>query len=168
MRYDKKIKTENFPKTYFFSTKNIFRKILKKSTFSKKSLFQKKRKFRKSQFLKFSIFQIFFEKVTFWIFRFFEIFRKLFFNRKNENFQFFLVFMFLSYLMCNLSEWHRGTPPVPPVGAVNVPPKIWKNMIFRVFLWFCVGFSMIYDANTSHQPMDFNEIHDFQARLSRK
>ena len=34
--------------------------------------------------------------------------------------------MFLSYLMSNLNEWHRATPTVPPVGAVNVPPKIRK------------------------------------------
>ena len=26
--------------------------------------------------------------------------------------------------MYNFSEWHRGTPTVPPVGAVNIPLKI--------------------------------------------
>ena len=35
--------------------------------------------------------------------------------------------------MYNLSEWHRGTPTVPPVGAVNVPPKIWKIQKIHVF-----------------------------------
>ena len=39
--------------------------------------------------------------------------------------------------MYNLSEWHRGTPTIPPVGAVNVPaenPKIQKIHIFEDLL----------------------------------
>ena len=54
--------------------------------------------------------------------------------------------------MYNLSEWHRGTPTVPPVGAVNVPAenqKIQKIHIFEDFLghFFLInyiGFSLKY------------------------
>ena len=35
--------------------------------------------------------------------------------------------------MYNLSESHRGTPTIPPVGAVNVPPKIQKSMFLKIF-----------------------------------
>ena len=60
--------------------------------------------------------------------------------------------MFLSYLMYYLSKWHRGTPTVPPVGAVNVPaenPKIQKIHIFEdfwehFFLINHIGFSLKY------------------------
>ena len=54
--------------------------------------------------------------------------------------------------MYNLSEWHRGTPTVPPVGVVNVPaenPKIQKIHIFEdfwghFFLINHIGFSSKY------------------------
>ena len=54
--------------------------------------------------------------------------------------------------MYYLIEWHRGTPTVPPVGAVNVPaenPKIQKIHIFEdfwehVFLINHIGFSLKY------------------------
>ena len=82
-------------------------------------VFQKK---RKKNFLKFSIFQNLSKNI---------------FHRKNKQFSdFFLLFIFLSYLMYNLSEWHRGTPTVPPVGTLNVPtenPKIQKIHIFEDF-----------------------------------
>ena len=50
---------------------------------------------------------------------------------------------FKSYLMYNLSEWHRGTPTVPPVGAVNVPPKIRKIQKMHVFEDFLGHFFLI-------------------------
>ena len=55
------------------------------------------------------------------------------------------VFIFLSYLMYNLSAWHRGTPTVTPVGAVNVPlkiRKIKKNHDFEYFweLFFLINY----------------------------
>ena len=54
--------------------------------------------------------------------------------------------------MYYLIEWHRGTPTVPPVGAVNVPaenPKIQKIHIFEdfwghFFLINHIGFSLKY------------------------
>ena len=62
------------------------------------------------------------------------------------------LFVFLSYLMYYLIKWHRGTPTVPPVGAVNVPtenPKIQKIHIFEdfwghFFLINHIGFSSKY------------------------
>ena len=35
--------------------------------------------------------------------------------------------------MYNLSEWHRGTPTVSPVGGVNVTPKIRQIQKIHVF-----------------------------------
>ena len=52
---------------------------------------------------------------------------------KNKNCLKCFYFLFLSYIMHNLSEWHRGTPTVPPVGAVNVPPTIRKILKIHVF-----------------------------------
>ena len=54
--------------------------------------------------------------------------------------------------MYYLIKWHRGTPTVPPVGAVNVPaenPKIQKIHIFEdfwghFFLINHIGFSLKY------------------------
>ena len=59
---------------------------------------------------------------------------------------------FLSYLMYNLSKWYRGTPTVPPMGAINVPaenPKIQKIHVFEdfgghFFLINHIGFSLKY------------------------
>ena len=106
MRYDKKIKIKIW-KFSFFRLKNIFRTILKNRKFQKVTFSKNNEKNRKSQkfnffrkkldFWDFQLFSTFFEKVTFWNFRFFEIFRKIFFNRKNEiflkifNFHFFIV-----------------------------------------------------------------------------
>ena len=67
-----------------------------------------------------------------------------------SDFVYFLFF--LSYLMYYLIKWHRGTPTVPPVGAVNVPaenPKIQKIHIFEdfwehFFLINHIGFSLKY------------------------
>ena len=157
MRYDKKIESDNFPKTSIFSTKNIFRKILKNRKFQKVNFFAKKRKslsfFRKSWlFWKSWVFQQKSKKVTFWNFRFFKIFRKYFPSKKIKVFGKVLRFIFVSYLMYYLIEWYRGTPTVPPVGAVNVPaenPKIQKIHIFEdfwghFFLINHIGFSLKY------------------------
>ena len=84
--------------------------------------------------------------MTFWNFRFFKIFRKIFVIEKIKVFGKILLFIFLSYLMYNLSEWHRGTPTVPPVGGVNAPPKIRKIQKIHVFGHFFlinyIGFSL--------------------------
>ena len=64
----------------------------------------------------------------------------------------FYFLFFVSYLMYYLIKWHRGTPTVPPVGAVNVPaenPKIQKIHIFEdfwehFFLINHIGFSLKY------------------------
>ena len=85
---------------------------------------------------------------------FFEGFFK--FPRKTFSILFYFLF-FKSYLMYNLSEWHRGTPTVPPVGAVNVPaenPKIQKIHIFEdfwghFFLINHIGFSLKYVISKS-------------------
>ena len=67
-----------------------------------------------------------------------EIFRKCLFFRwqilfiEIKHFGNFSLFNILSYLMYNLSEWHRGTPTVPPVGLVSVPP-ILKTPKIHVF-----------------------------------
>ena len=62
--------------------------------------------------------------------------------------------------MYNLSEWHRGTPTIPPVGAINVPaenPKIQKIHVFEdfwghFFLINYIGFSLKYvDPKSSIQ-----------------
>ena len=45
--------------------------------------------------------------------------------------------------MYNLSEWHRGTPTVPPVGAVNVPAENPKNKKIHIFEDFLGHFSLI-------------------------
>ena len=63
--------------------------------------------------------------------------------------------------MYYLIEWHRETPTVPPVGAVNVPPKIWKIKKIHIFedfweLFFLIkyiGFSLKYENPKS--PTDF-------------
>ena len=74
------------------------------------------------------------------------------FHRKNKSFRENHVLCFLSYLMYYLSKWHRGTPTVPPVGAVNVPvenPEIEKIHVFEdfwghFFLINHIGFSLKY------------------------
>ena len=73
-------------------------------------------------------------------------------HRKNKSFRIFLLFIFLSYLMYYLIQWHRGTRSVPPVGAVNDPAenhKIQKIHIFEdfwrhFFLINHIGFSLKY------------------------
>ena len=45
--------------------------------------------------------------------------------------------------MYNLSEWHRGTRTVPPVGAVNVPPENPKNQENSCFWSFLGHFFLI-------------------------
>ena len=81
--------------------------------------------------------------MTFRNFRFFKIFRKIFFIEKIKVFGKFSLFMFLSYLMYYLSKYHRGTPTVPPVGAVNVPADNPKNMKIHIFEDFLGHFSLI-------------------------
>ena len=62
------------------------------------------------------------------------------------------LYFLLSYVMYYLIKWHRGTPTVPPVGAVNVPAenqKIQKIHIFEdfwghFFLINHIGFSLKY------------------------
>ena len=128
---NKKIKI--FRKRLFFRWKILFERFWKIENF-KKSRFSKIEKFeffikvdffenfeffkknRKSDFLKFSIFQNLSKNI---------------FHGKNKQ---FFVKLLLSYLMYNLSEWHRGTPTVPPVGAVNVPAENQKIHIFEDFL----------------------------------
>ena len=62
--------------------------------------------------------------------------------------------------MYTISEWHRGTPTIPPVGAINVPaenPKIQKIHVFEdfwghFFLINYIGFSLKYvDPKSSIQ-----------------
>ena len=93
------------------------------------------------------------EKSDFLIFSIFQNLSKIFFHRKNKSFRKFFYFLFfLSYVMYYLIKWHRGTPTVPPVGAVNVPaenPKIQKIHIFEdfwehFFLINHIGFSLKY------------------------
>ena len=104
----------------------------------------------------------FFENVEFfnknrkkWLFEIFDFsksFEKCFSAKKINVFGKVLLFIFVSYLMYYLIEWHRGTPTVPPVGAVNVPaenPKIQKIHIFEdfwghFFLINHIGFSLKY------------------------
>ena len=81
------------------------------------------------------------KKLLFEIFDFSKSFEKYFSSKKisfSENFWFYY---FLSYFMYNLSQWHRETPTVPPVGAVNVPPKIRKILKIHVFEMFVCSFS---------------------------
>ena len=87
----------------------------------------------------------------------------------------FYFLFFVSYLMYYLIKWHRGTPTVPPVGAVNVPaenPKIQKIHIFEDFLehFFLInhiGFSLKYvipKSSTdffSSKTKSFSEIFQF-------
>ena len=68
MRYDTKIKSKTFPKTFIFFDENIFRKILKNRKFQKVMFSKKWKKIRK--------FWLFRKKLTFWNFHFFEIFQK--------------------------------------------------------------------------------------------
>ena len=72
--------------------------------------------------------------------KYFKIGQLYIFNRKKRI---LLMVSFLSYLMYNLSEWHRGTPTVPPVDTVNVPPKIRKIQKIRVFEDFWGNFFLI-------------------------
>ena len=66
----------------------------------------------------------------------FSCFSKIQFSLKNENFWFFLIFVFLSYIIPKPYKWRRATPPVPPVGA----SKIRKITFFDAFLWFSMIF----------------------------
>ena len=92
------------------------------------------------------------KKWLFEIFDFSKSFEKKISSKKINIFGVFLLFMFLSYLMYYLIKWHRETPTVPPVGAVNVPaenPKIQKIHIFEdfwghFFLINHIGFSLKY------------------------
>ena len=147
MRYNTKIKSKTFPETIYFFDEKYFWKILKNRKFQKVtfSIFvvEKLKISKKSTFSK---------KVTFRKFRFFKIFRKIVFVEKINVFGFFVRFYLLSYLMYYPIKWHRGTPTVPPVGAVNVPaenPKIQKIHIFEdfwehFFLINHIGFSLKY------------------------
>ena len=81
--------------------------------------------------------------MTFRNFRFFKIFRKIFFIEKIKVFGKFSLFIFLSYLMYYLSKYHRGTPTVPSVGAVNVPADNPKNTKIHIFEDFLGHFSLI-------------------------
>ena len=141
---------------------NFFRKILKnrkfqKVTFSEKVDFFEKSKFfelfsKKLTFLKMLSFSTKIEKHDFLKFSIFQNRLKNIFHRKIIVFGKVSLFIFVSYLMYYLIEWHRGTPTVPPVGAVNVPdenPKIQKIHIFEDFLehFFLIkhiGFSLKY------------------------
>ena len=96
-------------KQFQISKNQLFQLFRKNVDFLKMLMFKKN---RKSYFLKFSIFQNLSKNII---------------HRKNKYFR---VNFFLSSLMYNLSEWCRGTPTVPPVGAVNVPPKIRKSRKF--------------------------------------
>ena len=104
MRYDKNIKRKKNQKTFIFvdekyfstdfekskiSKSHIFRKFLKKVNIFKKSTFSKT-----SKFSKFSKKSTFFEKSDFWNFRFFKIFRKIFFIEKIKVFGKFSLFIF--------------------------------------------------------------------------
>ena len=151
MRYDTKIESKTFPQTLIFFDENdfskdfekskiskshFFRFLLKNSKFSKSQLFRKNSKIfafskkstfsKKVDFLKFSISPQKHRKIWFLeSFNFQNILKKYLSSKKctfSENVHVF----FKSYLMYNLSEWHRGTPTVPPMGTVNVPPKIRK------------------------------------------
>ena len=166
-----------FWKSGFFRWQIIFRTILKNRKFQKVTFFEN---FEKSNILTFSTFSkkvdflkcsMFFEKkVTFWNFRVFKIFWNFIFIEKitfSEIFQFFII---LSYLMYNLSEWHRGTPTVPPVGAVNAPLIIWKikkNHIFEdfwelFFLIHYIGFSLKYENPKSSTEFFHRKNHFFR------
>ena len=91
MRYDKKIKSTKNPKTFIFSTKNIFRKILKNRTFQKVTFFEKVDFFEKSKKWVFFLENVdFFENV--------EFFNK---NRKSD----FLKFSIFQNLSKNI--FHR-------------------------------------------------------------
>ena len=63
----------------------------------------------------------------------FSIFDKKKFIEKMKISRHFYVFLFLPYLMYNFCEWHRATPTVRPVGAVNVSRKSEKSRNFINF-----------------------------------
>ena len=71
--------------------------------------------------------------------------------------------------MYNLSEWHRGTPTVPPVDTVNVPPKIRKIQKIHVFEDFgghfflinYIGFSLKYVCPKSSTDFSIEKIELF-------
>ena len=101
MRYDKKIKTENFSEILVFSMYILFLKNLKNRKFRRKKMF-------------FSI-TFFFEKCDF-----FDFFENKMFIEKILFFEKISVFHVFSYLMPKSSKWHRVTPPVPPVRQKRV------------------------------------------------
>ena len=99
-------------KTYFFDEKkksknNIFRKFSKKSTFLDQKSDRKNSDFSQ-------------------IFTFSRFLKNIFSSKKNIFRRKFSFFIFVSYIKSNLSEWHRATPTVHPVSAVNAPSKIRK------------------------------------------
>ena len=117
--------------------KNIFRTILKNrkfqkvtfsiflknSKFSKKSTFSKKfRKFRKSQ--------LFSKNVTFWNFRFFKIFRKIFFIEKIKVFGNFSLFIFYRISCITSASGIAELPLCRPWARLTSPPKIRKSRKF--------------------------------------
>ena len=111
MRYDKKIiKKQKIEMLDFFRWQIFFEKFQKSR--------KKNRKFSKN---------IFSKKWLFEIFRFFRFFEKYFSSKKKVFRKSFYFFIFLSYLLPHPCKWHRLTPPVPPVGAANAPPKIRKS-----------------------------------------
>ena len=128
----KKIQKVTFSKIFENQKINfVFQKV---NFFWKSQQFSIFHFFWKSDFLKFSIFQN----------------RSNIFSIKNQIFRKKFIVIFLSYLMYYLIKWHRGTPTVPPVGAVNDPaenPKIQKIHIFEdfwehFFLINHIGFSL--------------------------
>ena len=145
-----KNKKWKFSENFYFFDEKYFSKDFEKSKISKSNFF---RFFCKTQnFQKVNFFEKTERYSLFEIFDFSKSFGKYFFIGKIEVFGNFLLFIFLSYVMYYLIKWHRGTPTVPPVGAVNVPaenPKIQKIHIFEdfwehFFLINHIGFSLKY------------------------
>ena len=70
--------------------------------------------------------------------------------------------------MSTLSEWHRATPTVLAVGAVNVPPKIRKIPKIRDFLLIFHEKMTQIPPLTGSQIMDFNDFAGFASESSQK
>ena len=136
MRYDKKMKSENFPKTIIFFRWKIFSKDFEKSKISKSHFFEIFRKienFKKSTFSK---------KWLFKIYNFSKSFEK-YFHWKNKSFRKICTFYFFYRISCITSS--SGIAELPlcrPWARLTSPPKIRKSRKFIFLKIFGVTFSL--------------------------
>ena len=141
MRYDTKIKSTYFPKTFIFfdekhfskdfekskiSKSHFFRFLLKNSTFSKSQLFRGKQLF--FRFLKFSIFQNLSKNI---------------FRRKNKCFwKIFTFYLFYRISCITSSSGIAELPLCRPWARLMSPPKIRKSKKFIFLKIFGSTFSL--------------------------